>query len=149
MAAQDGKKFRLARVLELREQQVTACRDQLEKCQADLTAWREHRDAVVQQQQAAGLRPGADTGVVAAADLQLREQGRRWYEQELARLAGEIQKRERAVENARAELWQAEQRRQRLERLRERFDEQQKRWAKREERKRLNRWNSFQSGAGG
>ncbi|MFA9461508.1 hypothetical protein [Thiohalorhabdus methylotrophus] len=149
MSAKNGKNFRLARVLHLRHQQVEVCRDHLESCRSDLERWQAHHQEILAQQQAAGLQPGASEGLMDAAQLQLREQGRRWFQRELERLAVEIREREQALETARAELWAAEQRRLRLERLRERFEEQQHQLAKRGERKRLNRWTSHQSGTQG
>jgi len=149
LGAKNGKKFRLTRVLYLREQQVEICRDRLEQCRSDLERWQAHQEEVLMQQRTAGLQPGSAQGLLNVADMQLREQGRRWFQRELERLDAEILERERALENARADLWQAEQRRRRLERLRERFEEQQRRWAKRGERKRLNRWSNFRNGPQG
>jgi|GEM_PF-6230979 len=138
MARNDGRTFRLARLLELREQQVTVCRDRVAQCQAEMERWEAHRQELLARHAESGLAPGG--GAASAADLQLREQGRRWYQQELGRLAAGIEEWRQALETARADLWQAEQRRQRIDRLRERFETEQARTHKRLQRRRLNRW---------
>ena len=145
MARNGGNTFRLARLLELREQQVALCRDRVEQCRAELQRWESHRSEVVARREGAGLAPGG--GVSAAgADLRLREQGRRWFQQELARVAAETEQWRRALESAQADLWQAEQRRQRIDHLRERFESEQQREAKRLRRRRLNRWGQSTTG---
>ena len=139
MANNGSRAFRLAKLLELREQQVALCRDRVARCRAELERWQAHRREVEARRSADGLAPGGgvDQG---AADLQLREQGRRWYQQELVRIGKETEQRRQDLEAAQAELWQAEQRRERIDQLRQRFEAEQKRQTKRAERRRLNRW---------
>jgi flagellar export protein FliJ len=146
MARNGGSTFRLARLLELREQQVAVCRDRVEQCRAELQRWEAHRSEIVRRRDASALAPGGgvDGG---GADLRLREQGRRWFQQELARVAAETEQWRHALETAQADLWQAEQRRRRIDHLRERFENEQQREAKRLQRRRMNRWG--QNGTGG
>jgi flagellar export protein FliJ len=138
MARNGGRTFRLARLLELRERQVEVCRDRVAQCRTELERWETHRQEVLARHEAAGLAPGA--GTASAVDLQFREIGRRWFQQELARIAAGIEEWRQALETAQADLWQAEQRRQRIDRLRQRFEDNQAREHKRLQRRRLNRW---------
>lgn len=146
MAQGRDRDFRLRRVLQLRERQVEVCRDRLERSRQDLQRWQEHQRQVQERRQGAGLAPGGEGGELGGAQLQLRERGRLWFDAELRRIAGEVEARRRAVEDARTDLWEAEQRRQRLDRLRERFEERQKSEAKRQQRKRMNRWGNARNG---
>ncbi|MEF8794689.1 MAG: hypothetical protein V5A50_13585 [Thiohalorhabdus sp.] len=139
MARNGSRGFRLAKLLELRERQVELCRDRVERCRAELERWEVHRRDVAARRSADGLAPGGGVSQ-GAADLQLREQGRRWYQRELIRIGKAAEQRRQDLEAARAELWQAEQRRERIDRLRQRFEAEQKRQDKRARRRRLNRW---------
>ena len=146
--ANNGSGFRLQRLLDLREREVEAQRDHLYACQRALTEWQAARQQLVARRSEAGLTPGAYTDGGRGAALHLDEQGRRWFARELARLEAGIEEQERAVNAAQDGLWQAEQRRRRIDRLRERFEAQQGRLAKRAERKRANRWVQTRQGAG-
>lgn len=139
MAHNGDRTFRLAKLLELREQQVAVCRDRVQQCLAELERWEARRREVEARRFADGLAPGGGVSH-GVADLQLREQGRHWYQKELNRIGKGTQQSRRALESARADLQQAEQRRERIDKLRERFEADQKRQDKRLKRRRLNRW---------
>lgn len=141
MAEAHRRGFRLARVLELRERQVTVKQDRLQQRQDELELVRAQREALAERggelAVAATVSGGAPQN---GAAFRLQERGRAWLERRREELDRRIEQCERNVAEARRELQAAEQERRKLDTLRERHAQSQRREARKQERKRMNRF---------
>jgi flagellar export protein FliJ len=147
MADPTRKGFRLARVLELRERQVEVARDRLQQREEELETVRaQRRELLGRGSELAVAATVAGEGAQSGAAFRFQERGRAWLEHRLQELDQRIEQCERNVAEARRALQAAEQERRKLDTLRERHAEAQRREARKQERKRMNR---FGAGNGG
>jgi flagellar export protein FliJ len=148
MADTSQSRFRLARVLELRERQMEDKRERLRRRQEELETVRAQRQALVERGPEMAVAAGvAHSQPQSGADLRLQGRGRAWLDRQREELDRRIAHCERNVAEARRELLNAERERRKLDTLRERHAEAHRRQQRKQERKRMNRFAGHGSGS--